>query len=182
MSDKRKTRSKRRRTSVSSSGESAGQRSGPERPTSWTVRNLQRRLKVDSQALGSFLRQVSSDVAPDRSSSAALVLVGDDRMRALNRSFRGFDRATDVLAFPTESLPTTDAEHYLGDVVISVETAAREAKKRRRELGLELRVLALHGFLHLLGYDHETDRGEMRRLEYRLRRKYGITRRRTTHR
>jgi probable rRNA maturation factor len=60
--------------------------------------------------------------------------------------------------------------------VISVETADRQARRLRSSLDRELRVLALHGFLHLLGYDHETDEGEMRRVEYRLRRRFGITR------
>jgi probable rRNA maturation factor len=111
--------------------------------------------------------------------AATVVLVGDDRMRALNRVFRGYDRATDVLSFPTGQIQFPESEPYLGDIVISVETAGKQARRRGSTLHRELRVLALHGFLHLLGYDHETDDGEMRRIEYRLRRKLGITTPRT---
>ena len=64
----------------------------------------------------------------------------------------------------------------MGDIVISVDTARRQARRRGSTLPRELRVLALHGLLHLLGHDHETDNGEMRRIEYRLRRKFRITR------
>jgi probable rRNA maturation factor len=100
-------------------------------------------------------------------------------MRALNRQFRGFDRATDVLSFPArngESPDEGEEADYLGDIVISVETARRQAQRRGSTLPRELRILALHGLLHLLGHDHETDSGEMRRIEYRLRRKLRITR------
>ena len=107
--------------------------------------------------------------------ASTVVLVGDDRMRALNRVFRGYDRVTDVLSFPTGHIEFPESEPYLGDIVISVETARKQALRRGSTLHRELRVLALHGFLHLLGYDHETDDGEMRRIEYRLRRKLGIT-------
>jgi probable rRNA maturation factor len=117
-----------------------------------------------------------ADAVGSANGSATLVLVGDARMRVLNRMFRGYDRPTDVLSFSSD--PTefpAEEQTYLGDIVISVETAERQAKRRGSNLARELRVLALHGFLHLLGYNHETDDGEMRRIEYRLRRKFGIT-------
>lgn len=107
---------------------------------------------------------------------ATFVLVGDEQMQALNRNFRGFDLPTDVLSFPAGDSAPPGEDPYLGDVVISAETARRQALKRNSTLLRELRVLALHGYLHLQGYDHETDDGEMRRIEYRLRRKLGITR------
>jgi probable rRNA maturation factor len=94
----------------------------------------------------------------------SLVLAGDRLLRRLNRTYRGEDRPTDVLSFPGEG-----GEAGLGDVVISVETAERNARGLGRTLGQELDVLALHGFLHVLGYDHETDDGQMDRLEARLR-------------
>ena len=94
----------------------------------------------------------------------ALVLAGDRLLRRLNRDYRGKDRPTDVLSFPGGG-----EEGGLGDVVISVETAERNARRLRRTLPQELDVLALHGFLHVLGYDHETDGGTMDRLERRLR-------------
>jgi probable rRNA maturation factor len=96
----------------------------------------------------------------------SLVLAGDRLLRRLNREFRGKDRPTDVLSFPGGG-----GEAGLGDVVISVETAGRNARARGRTLPQELDVLALHGFLHVLGYDHETDDGTMDRLERRLRRR-----------
>lgn len=104
-----------------------------------------------------------------------LVLVGDARMRVLNRLFRGYDRPTDVLAFASDLSEDPEDQGYLGDIVISVETANRQALRRGSNLARELKVLALHGFLHLLGYDHESDDGKMRRVEYRWRRKLGIT-------
>jgi probable rRNA maturation factor len=99
----------------------------------------------------------------------ALVLTGDRAMRRLNGRFRGKDAPTDVLSFPGDG-----GEAGLGDVVISVESAARNARSLRRSLPQELDVLALHGFLHVLGYDHETDDGTMDRLERRLRRRLGL--------
>lgn len=144
------------------------------RPLQPQVRNLQRRHKVNQRSLVAFMKSVAEELgAMDLGST--VVLVGDERMRALNRVFRGYDRATDVLSFPTGQIRFPESEPYLGDVVISVETAGNQARRRRSTLHRELRVLALHGFLHLLGYDHETDSGEMRRIEYRLRRKLGIT-------
>jgi probable rRNA maturation factor len=96
-----------------------------------------------------------------------LVLVSDAHMRQLNRRFAGRDRVTDVLTFP--AAPRQAEE--LGDVVIATGVAARQARRAGHSLRTELRVLALHGLLHVLGYDHHTDRGTMTRLERRLRRK-----------
>ena len=92
-------------------------------------------------------------------------------MRKLNREYRGFDKPTDVLSFASDD----EADVYLGDIVISVDTAERQASRRGSILSRELRVLTLHGLLHLMGFDHESDDGEMRRLEYRLRRRFRIT-------
>jgi probable rRNA maturation factor len=96
----------------------------------------------------------------------SLVLAGDGLLRRLNRDYRGKDRPTDVLSFPGDG-----GEAGLGDVVISVPTAERNARGLGRTLLQELDVLALHGFLHVLGYDHETDDGTMDRLEARLRKR-----------
>jgi len=138
----------------------------PDQPL--VVRNLQRRHKVDRRVLESFLADVAAAMK-SADASATLALVGDARIRELNRDFRGFDKATDVLSFPAEQ------PDYLGDIVISVDTARRQAMRRGSNLKRELKVLSLHGFLHLLGYDHENDEGEMRRIEYRLRRRFAIT-------
>lgn len=110
-------------------------------------------------------------VAPARArGEVAVALVSDAHMRRLNRAYRGLDAATDVLSFPT------DAPGSLGDIVIARGVAARQARQEKHALGTELRVLALHGLLHLLGYDHDApdDRGRMRRTEERLRRKGGL--------
>ena len=98
--------------------------------------------------------------------AVCVVLAGDGLLRRLNRDYRGKDRPTDVLSFPGDG-----GESGLGDVVISVATAERNARGLGRTLLQELDVLALHGFLHLLGYDHETDDGTMDRLEARLRKR-----------
>jgi probable rRNA maturation factor len=98
------------------------------------------------------------------------VLVCDDAtIRALNRQFRGKDRPTDVLSFPAD-FRQPEGPTYLGDVAISLETAARQAAEAGTSVATELKTLVLHALVHLCGYDHETDGGEMRRLEGRLRR------------
>lgn len=99
-----------------------------------------------------------------------IALVSDARIRTLNRTYRAKDRTTDVLSFPAS------APHHgqLGDVVIARGVARRQAREQGHSESTEWRVLALHGLLHLLGYDHETDDGRMRRVEARLRRKGGL--------
>ena len=97
-----------------------------------------------------------------------MALVPDSRVRALNRQYRRNDRATDVLSFPS------GAPGQLGDIVIAAGVARRQARRAGHSLRTELRVLALHGLLHLLGYDHERDAGQMARLEARLRMRGGL--------
>lgn len=89
-------------------------------------------------------------------------------MRELNRDFRGSDCSTDVLSFPAGAPSVPDAERHLGDIVISVETALQQAGEAGHSLSVELQTLSLHGYLHLLGYDHETDDGAMMRLQRKL--------------
>ena len=89
-------------------------------------------------------------------------------MRALNRQFRGKDSVTDVLSFPA------DSRGFMGDIVIAAGVSQRQAREAGHSAQTELRVLALHGLLHLLGYDHEADDGRMARAEARLRRKAGL--------
>jgi len=101
----------------------------------------------------------------------ALCLVSDDRMREFNRRYRGKDAPTDVLSFPGDDEPEPDGSFHLGDIVIAVPTASRQAASLGHTLPRELKRLALHGYLHLLGYDHETDDGTMLRLERRLARR-----------
>jgi len=104
--------------------------------------------------------------------TVTLVVTSDRRIRGLNRTWRGQDKATDVLSFPAGDDP--GPAPHLGDIVISRETAARQARNEGHSLATELRVLALHGLLHLLGYDHERDSGRMARIERRLRRQGGL--------
>ena len=99
----------------------------------------------------------------------SVLFCGDRRMRTLNRRYRRKDRSTDVLAFPGSG------RGLLGDIVISVPYAARQARQRREPAAREIDRLLLHGFLHLCGYDHETDQGQMNRLETRLRRRLRLT-------
>lgn len=94
---------------------------------------------------------------------------GDPEIRRLNREYRGKDAATDVLSFPGES--TVEGRH-LGDVVISVPAARRQAREAGHATEREIRCLVLHGLLHCMGYDHETDDGTMARLERRLARRW----------
>jgi probable rRNA maturation factor len=126
--------------------------------------NRQRRRPVSAGRLRRVLHGAAGALGV--CGEVALVLTGDRSIRTLNARYRHKDKPTDVLSFPG---PGGDAG--LGDIVISVETAARNAKGLGRSLPQELDVLALHGFLHVLGYDHETDDGTMERLERRLRRR-----------
>ena len=120
------------------------------------------------KALRNFLDQLSSQMALQTGFS--VVLVSDAAMKNYNREFRGEDRGTDVLSFSYEE-DDGEEEPYLGDILICVEAAARQQGKT---LLAELQVLSLHGLLHLLGYDHQADQGEMERLEGRLRRKFQL--------
>jgi probable rRNA maturation factor len=131
-------------------------------------------------------------VAPPRARGTVnIALVSDQRVRALNRQYRGVDRATDVLSFPAENpspqrTPRTRrakpnksfvsfvVNDFLGDIVIARGVARRQARAAGHDEATEIRVLALHGLLHLLGYDHERDTGTMARLERRLRKKGGL--------
>ena len=143
-----------------------------------------RRLQV--RGLAVWLRRV----APSRARGAVtIVLVSDPRMRALNRTYRGKDYATDVLSFPqlapslkprisssrrASSPQPLAPTGFLGDIVIARGVAKRQARAAGHPELDELRILALHGLLHLLGYDHERDNGRMRRVERRLRRTGGL--------
>lgn len=97
-------------------------------------------------------------------------------MRALNRQFRGKDTVTDVLSFPSDPSTSLRAGEppFLGDIVIASGVATKQAKAAGHTVQTEVRVLALHGLLHLIGYDHESDDGKMARAEMRLRKKAGL--------
>jgi probable rRNA maturation factor len=124
--------------------------------------NRQRKRKLAKSRFLRILRDAARSLRV--SGELALVFAGDGVLKRLNGRYRGKDRPTDVLSFPGPG-----GAEGLGDVLISVPAAERNARRLGRTLGQELDVLALHGFLHLLGYDHETDDGAMDRLERRLR-------------
>jgi len=115
-----------------------------------------------ARRLRPWLAALLASLAP-AAESFGVRFVGDREMRRANRRFRDKDRTTDVLSFPGE-------DGHLGDVLISVPAARRQAAAAGHGVDRELKTLLLHGALHCLGYDHETDAGEMARLERRLRR------------
>jgi probable rRNA maturation factor len=129
--------------------------------------NRQRKRKIDTKAWESFADKAAAAIGKN-GSTATVAFVSDKAIRELNRQFRGVDKATDVLSFPA------DEAHNLGDIAISVDTAARQAKENGLTFDEEVAQLILHGLLHLSGYDHETDNGEMNRLELKIRRRLGI--------
>jgi probable rRNA maturation factor len=128
------------------------------------VVNRQRGKKI---ATGSWSKQAEEMLAAigKSDSSVTIAFVSDQKIRKLNKQFRGIDKATDVLSFPS------DEAVQLGDIAISIQTAERQARENGLTLNGEIAQLILHGLLHLSGYDHETDGGEMNRLELRLRKK-----------
>jgi rRNA maturation RNase YbeY len=145
--------------------------------------NRQRAVRVALKPLEQFLLQVREELGVTEA-DVTVCLVGDREIARMNETFRKKKGPTDVLSFPavTRRQPVARREkdgvknlgEYLGDVAISPATAKRYARKNGRKLPAELRVLILHGVLHLLGYDHEIDRGEMTRLENRLRRRFDL--------
>src|SRR5712692_2062630 len=138
------------------------------------VVNRQRRRKINSKQWREFgenaLRAIGS-----AKRDATVVFVSDRSIRDLNRRYRGRNQATDVLSFPIRAEPF-EAENrtQVGDVVISVQRASTQAKENGLSFSGEIEQLILHGLLHLCGYDHESDDGEMNRLELRLRKRLGI--------
>lgn len=140
------------------------------------VVNRQRQIPIDCERWQAFATKAAR-VLPGAASgaSATVAFVSDRAMRELNRMWRHKRGTTDVLSFPAEQDEFEKLEGAsLGDVVISVEQAARQAKENGLKLDEEIAQLILHGLLHLCGYDHATDKGEMNRLELRLRKKLGI--------
>jgi probable rRNA maturation factor len=102
----------------------------------------------------------------------SVLLTGDEQLRALNRQFRGKDKATDVLSFP--ALLEAGNGGKGGDLAISLETASAQAAAFGHTLQIEVKILILHGLLHLAGYDHERDQGQMRRRETQLRKQFAL--------
>jgi len=138
------------------------------------VVNRQRRLPVDCERWREFAARALR-VVPAKGAGATVAFVSDRAMRELNRRWRGKRGTTDVLSFPSGQEEFEKGEGLsLGDVVVSVEQAARQAAEHGLDFEGEVAQLILHGLLHLCGYDHERDDGEMNALELRLRRRLGI--------
>ena len=136
--------------------------------------NRQRRVPMDEGRWRAFAERALK-VVPAGGAGATVAFVSDRAMRELNRRWRGKRGTTDVLSFPAEQGEfEREAGATLGDVVISVEQAERQAREHGLTFENEVEQLILHGLLHLCGYDHETDSGEMNRVELRLRRRLGI--------
>jgi probable rRNA maturation factor len=138
---------------------------------------------VRRRTLTAFLAQAASDVR--LKGEISVLLTTDEGIRRLNYEFRGKDKATDVLSFPAPIHHNGNGQparggrsqepEMAGDLAISVETAARQAEEAGHALSAELEVLLLHGILHLAGFDHESDQGQMARREAALRRKFGLS-------
>ena len=138
------------------------------------VINRQRGRKLETKQWSKFAERAVQTISKIEN-DATIVFVSDDAIKKLNRRFRAKDYATDVLSFPAEQAEFEKAAAAnLGDIVISIEQAARQAKEHGLSFENEIAQLILHGLLHLSGYDHETDHGEMNRLELRLRKRLGI--------
>lgn len=133
-----------------------------------------RNLRLPStRTLEQFLR--TAQAAVRLRGQVSVLLTTDREIRRLNREFRGQDKATDVLSFPALATGFEPAEEMpAGDLAISVHTARRQAVEQGHALAVEIKVLLLHGLLHLAGYDHETDTGQMARRERKLRKDLGL--------
>ena len=144
------------------------------------ILNRQRSVRIARRLLEEFLGRVASELGLAES-SVTVCIVSDAEIARMNKTYRGKPGPTDVLSFPAEArkrplalrrkAAADAATAYLGDIAISAATARRNAARFGRTFPAELRILILHGVLHLLGYDHETDRGQMDRLEAKLRRR-----------
>ena len=137
------------------------------------VVNRQRGRRMDCGRWREFAERALAAVPEGEGKEATVAFVSDRLMRRLNWQFRGKRGTTDVLSFPHDA-GEWDAGGQLGDVVISVEQAARQAGEHGLTFENEVEQLILHGLLHLCGHDHERDGGEMNALELRLRRRLGI--------
>ena len=147
------------------------------------VVNLQRKVNLNTSEIRKYVLKLPSTVSEAEGRTFSVAFVSDKRMTELNKFFRGKGSTTDVLSFPSESPAATDGlsvdlvqppstvsdSDFLGDIVISAEQAERQASDNRLTLENEVKQLILHGLLHLCGYDHETDTGEMNRRELELR-------------
>jgi len=139
-----------------------------------TILNNQKKVRLALRPLERFSERARRALKL-KPQSAALAFVTDAEIARLNKKYRKKNKPTDVLSFPAQSAqPSPNKNRFLVDIAIAPAVARRYAKKNGRTLQSEICILILHGLLHLLGYDHETDRGQMDRVEHKLRRKLGL--------
>jgi probable rRNA maturation factor len=139
-----------------------------------TVVNLQRKIPLETKPIRTFAESLIATVREAKGHEFSIAFVSDRRMTELNNFFRGKDATTDVLSFPHEPDEFDPDSNNLGDIVISVEQAKKQSSENGLALEAEIRQLILHGLLHLCGYDHESDSGEMNARELELREQLGI--------
>lgn len=137
------------------------------------IRTFQRKWSINRDAVRQFAGAAwaaleKQEGIPLPETEVALVLLNNRRMQWYNRAFRKKNAPTDVLSFPVNET-TVEGRHCLGDILISVEKVEEQARTKRHSIDREFQILLLHGILHLKGYDHETDSGEMNRLESKIR-------------
>jgi len=152
------------------------------------ILNRQKKVRLSSYALEMFLREIQRELKLEPL-EVSIAFVSDAEIARWNEGYRRKKGPTDVLAFPAGTRGRTGTRdrvggsrarsvyrdsRFLGDIAIAPDTARRYAKKNGRTLQSELRVLMLHGVLHLMGYDHESDNGQMNRIEQKLRRRLGL--------
>lgn len=138
--------------------------------------------RFSKREIAAFTRKVlltleKLDVLEEEITEVSIAFIDDRDMAKLNQQFRKKAKTTDVLTFPADDTyndPTVPRGRPLGDIVISVDQAKRQAAEMKHALATEVRYLVLHGVLHALGYDHETDKGEMNALELRVREAVGL--------
>ena len=140
--------------------------------------NRQRGVRIPLKPLDLFLRRIRRQLRLGRA-EISVAFVTNSEIARLNKLYRHKSGPTDVLSFPAlpsenSPLATRHSPLPLGDIAIAPGVARKYARRHNRSLAAELRVLLLHGVLHLLGYDHEADRGQMDRLERKLRRRLGL--------
>lgn len=137
--------------------------------------NNQRKVKFDRKDFQKFAERAASEIDETENKSFTVAFVSDRKMRELNFEYREKDKTTDVLSFPFEPDEFDfSEEETLGDIIISAEQAARQAAENDLTFSREVKQLILHGILHLCGFDHETDKGEMNDRELGLRDKLSI--------
>ena len=138
------------------------------------VVNLQRKITIDVAAIRSYTQLLAEEVSEANGRRFSVAFISDGRMKQLNAMFRSKATTTDALSFPHEPDEFDPDKDNLGDIVISVEQAQKQAAENGLTLEGEIKQLILHGLLHLCGYDHETDDGEMNELELVLRAQLAI--------